>query len=86
MNLNQGTQPIRVAIIGTAARSSYLYGPMLKALDRDMNLVSVWGRTSESAKKLGEGSGRSLVYGYWKTHQSDDPSDWYCLCGLSRQW
>ncbi|HEY5270027.1 MAG TPA: Gfo/Idh/MocA family oxidoreductase [Anaerolineales bacterium] len=55
MNLDQGVQPIRVAIIGTAARSSYLYGPMLKALPGDVNLVSVWGRTLESAKKLGEG-------------------------------
>src|SRR4030042_5827395 len=57
MNLDQGTQPIRVALIGTAARSSYLYGPMLKALDDDTNLVSVWGRTTESARKLGEGLG-----------------------------
>ena len=57
MNLDQGLQPIRVAIIGAAARSSYLYGPMLKALPSAVNLVSVWGRTLESAKKLGEGLG-----------------------------
>ncbi|MGZ6346527.1 MAG: Gfo/Idh/MocA family protein [Anaerolineales bacterium] len=57
MKLDHGIQPIRVAIIGTAARSSYLYGPMLKALPGDVNLVSVWGRTLESAKKLGEGLG-----------------------------
>ena len=57
MNLDQGTQPIRVALIGTAARSSYLYGPMLKALDDDTNLVSVWGRTTEAARTLGEGLG-----------------------------
>ena len=57
MNLDQGTQPIRVAIIGTAARSSYLYGPMLKALPGDVTLVAVWGRTSESAKTLGQGLG-----------------------------
>jgi predicted dehydrogenase len=52
MNLDQGIQPIRVAIIGTAARSSYLYGPMLKALPGVVTLVSVWGRTLESAKNL----------------------------------
>jgi predicted dehydrogenase len=57
MNINQGTQPLRVAIIGTAARSNYLYGPMLKVIDRNMSLVSVWGRSSESAKKLGESLG-----------------------------
>lgn len=57
MNLDQGVQPIRVAIIGTAARSGYLYGPMLKALPGDVTLVSVWGRSLESAKKLGEGLG-----------------------------
>ena len=57
MNRNHATQPIRVAIIGTGARSNYLYGPMLKALPSDVNLVSVWGRTSESARKLGEGLG-----------------------------
>ena len=45
--------PIRVAIIGTAHRSSYLYSPLLKALQGDIELVSVWGRSEESAKKLG---------------------------------
>ena len=55
MNLDQEKQPIRVAIIGTAARSSYLYGPMLKALSDDVTLVAVWGRTPGSAKKLGQG-------------------------------
>jgi len=54
MNHNHKPQPIRVAIIGTSARSSYLYGPMLKALPGDVDLVSVWGRSLGSAKKLGE--------------------------------
>ena len=53
MNPEQHKQPIRVAIIGTAARSSYMYGPILKALPNEVNLVSVWGRSEESAKKLG---------------------------------
>jgi predicted dehydrogenase len=54
MNPDQHDQPIRVAIIGTAARSSYMYGPILKALPNEVNLVSVWGRSEASAKKLGE--------------------------------
>jgi predicted dehydrogenase len=45
--------PLRVAIIGTARRSSYLYGPILKALPQDVELVSVWGRSEASAKRLG---------------------------------
>jgi predicted dehydrogenase len=45
---------VRVAIIGTAKRSDYLYGPILKSLDRDVNLVSVWGRSLDSARRLGE--------------------------------
>jgi predicted dehydrogenase len=57
MDLDHGEEPLRVSIIGTAARSSYLYGPMLKALSGDVKLVSVWGRTSEPAKKLGESLG-----------------------------
>jgi predicted dehydrogenase len=57
MTLEQGKQPIRVAIIGTAARSSYLYGPLLGALSGEVSLVSVWGRTFESAKILGESLG-----------------------------
>lgn len=47
-------QPLRVAIIGTARRSGYLYGPLLKALPDDVQLVSVWGRSEESARRLGE--------------------------------
>lgn len=47
-------QPLRVAIIGTSARSSYLYGPILKALPQEVTLVSVWGRSVDSARRLGE--------------------------------
>jgi predicted dehydrogenase len=45
--------PLRVAIIGTARRSGYLYGPILKALPQDVELVSVWGRSDASAQRLG---------------------------------
>jgi predicted dehydrogenase len=47
---------MRVAIIGTARRSDYLYGPLLKALP-DVELVSVWGRSPDSALQLGESLG-----------------------------
>ena len=49
--------PLRVAIIGTAARSVYLYTPLLKALAHEVNLVAVWGRSEASAKRLGEAIG-----------------------------
>lgn len=45
--------PLRVAIIGTAKRSNYLYGPLLKALP-GVELVAVWGRSEASAQRLGE--------------------------------
>ena len=50
-------QPIRVAIIGTAKRSNYLYGPIIKSLREQAELVSVWGRSEDSARRLGESLG-----------------------------
>jgi len=47
-------RPLRVALIGTGARAGYLYGPLLKALPAEMALVSVWGRSGERARQLGE--------------------------------
>ncbi len=49
--------PVRVAIIGTARRSAYLYGPILAALPDHVQLVGVWGRSAESARRLGEALG-----------------------------
>jgi predicted dehydrogenase len=48
--------PLRVALIGTARRSDYLYGPLLKALP-DTELVAVWGRSEASASQLGQSLG-----------------------------
>ena len=50
-------QPIRVAIVGTASRAFYLYGPLLKALPEEVELVSIWGRSTDSARRLGESLG-----------------------------
>jgi predicted dehydrogenase len=50
------TDRVPIAIIGTAKRSDYLYGPLLKALP-EVELVSVWGRSMNSARKLGESLG-----------------------------
>jgi len=47
------SEPIRIAIIGAAARSSYLYGPVLAAMPQ-VELVAVWGRSVESARRLGQ--------------------------------
>ncbi|RIK25744.1 MAG: gfo/Idh/MocA family oxidoreductase, partial [Chloroflexi bacterium] len=41
--------PLRVAIIGTGRRSDYLYGPIIRALPAEVELVAVWGRSEESA-------------------------------------
>ena len=49
--------PLRVAIIGTAKRSDYLYGPLIKALPEDVELVSVWGRSSNLVERLGKSLG-----------------------------
>jgi predicted dehydrogenase len=46
-------EPIRVAIVGTARRSSYLYAPLLRAIP-GAELVGVWGRSESSARRLGE--------------------------------
>lgn len=49
-------ETLRVAIIGTASRSSYLYGPLIRGLSAglDLELVGVWGRSEHSAGKLGK--------------------------------
>lgn len=52
-------QPLRVAIIGTGKRSDYLYGPILAALPEHVQLVSIWGRSVESARQLGESLGKA---------------------------
>ena len=49
--------PLRVAIIGTARRSDYLYGPIVHALSEQVELVAVWGRSKDSAQRLGESLG-----------------------------
>lgn len=46
-------EPIRVAIVGTGSRSSYMYGPILKGLP-DVELVSVWGRSESPSRQLGQ--------------------------------
>ena len=50
-------QPVRVTIIGTARRSNYMYGPLIKALPEDVHLVSVWGRSADSTRRLSENLG-----------------------------
>lgn len=48
------TEPLRVAIIGTAPRAVNLYGPILSVLCDQFDLVGVWGRSAGSAKTSGE--------------------------------
>ncbi|MCC6166510.1 MAG: Gfo/Idh/MocA family oxidoreductase [Caldilineaceae bacterium] len=49
--------PLRVAIVGTARRSDYLYGPIVAALPGEVELVSIWGRSEDSARRLGASLG-----------------------------
>ncbi len=73
MPLEPDNQPLRVAIIGTAPRSSYLYGPMLKVLASQVNLVSIWGRSAESARTLGERLGVPWYTDIEKLIEDTDP-------------
>lgn len=50
-------RPVRIAIVGTGKRADYLYGPIVQAMPDDAELVSVWGRSEASAKRLGESLG-----------------------------
>ncbi len=47
-------RPLRVAILGTAARSAYMYGPITRVLRDEVELVGVWGRSVEPARRLGD--------------------------------
>ena len=47
-------EPLRVAIIGTGKRSDYLYGPLLQAI-AETELVAVWGRSDDSARRTTRG-------------------------------
>jgi predicted dehydrogenase len=49
-----GKTPLRLALIGTGKRSDYLYGPIIAALQDEVELVAVWGRSADSARRLGE--------------------------------
>ena len=50
------SEAIRVAIVGTARRSVGMYGPILKNLP-GVELVAVWGRGEESARRVGAAVG-----------------------------
>lgn len=50
--------PLRVALIGTSRRSDYLYGPLIAGMPGDVELVAVWGRSEDSARRLGESLGK----------------------------
>jgi predicted dehydrogenase len=53
----ESKSPLRVAIIGTAKRSDYLYGPLIKGMPQEVELVSVWGRSEGSTRRLSESLG-----------------------------
>lgn len=45
---------VRVALVGAGRRSAYMYAPLLKGLAKHVELVSVWNRGPEPARRLGE--------------------------------
>jgi Predicted dehydrogenases and related proteins len=49
--------PVRVAIVGTAKRSDYLYGPLIKAMPDEVELVSAWGRHVDLVERIGTSLG-----------------------------
>jgi predicted dehydrogenase len=55
--MTMSKNPLRVAIIGTAKRSDYLYGPLINSMRDEIELVSVWGRGAESTQRLSQSLG-----------------------------
>ena len=55
--MEKQNKPVRVAIIGTGRRASYMYAPIIKALPGEVDLVAVWGRSTASAQRLGQSLG-----------------------------
>ena len=45
---------LRFLIVGTSKRSDTLYAPLLKQLSAEVELVGVWGRSSDKAQAFGE--------------------------------
>jgi len=45
---------IRFAIVGAGRRSRDVYGPLLKLLEADVELVGVWSRSPSNAEQLGK--------------------------------
>jgi predicted dehydrogenase len=48
---------LRVAILGAGRRSDYLYGPLVKGMSDDVELVAVWARRAAPARALGKSLG-----------------------------
>jgi predicted dehydrogenase len=46
-------QRVRVAMIGASKRAAYMYAPLLKGLSKDVEVVAVWNRSEEPARRLG---------------------------------
>ena len=57
---------VRISIVGAANRAACVYGPLLKALKDDAELVSIWSRSDASARRLGAALG---VPGYTDLHK-----------------
>ena len=73
--------PVPVALIGTGARSSYMYGPLVQALPQETRLVSVWGRSEPSARALGTQLGVPWYTDIDRLARETGPGSGSCACG-----
>ncbi len=55
--MTDNATPLRVVLIGGSKRSSYMYRTILRGLCGEVELVGVWARSAESARRLGEETG-----------------------------
>lgn len=53
MNPSMRGAKLRAAIIGTGARGGYMYGPLFQGLRQEVELVALWGRSPDSAERMG---------------------------------
>jgi predicted dehydrogenase len=44
----------RFVIVGSSQRSDYLYGPLLRMLEKEINFVGAWGRSEEKTRAFAE--------------------------------
>jgi hypothetical protein len=78
-------QPLRVAIIGTAKRSDYLYGPILRALPQRGRAGGRVGAQRRVGAAAGRKPGRAVVHRHRQTDARTGAGDRHRFGCLQRQ-